>query len=255
MESHTRITTPFGRTSTAGEIMAGLDLSGKRAIVAGGASGIGTETARALAAGGAAVTITARDTRAGQAELSARTGNREVTSAPLELTCRSSVAEFVSGWSGPLHILVCNAGIMAPQQLHRTREGWELQFAANHLGHFNLATRLHDALAAAGGARIVSVSSNAHRHCAVIFDDINFERRPYDPWLAYGQSKTANALFAVEAASRWASDGVVANALMPGGIRTGLQRYPLQDITPEIQAIFDSYPRRPLSRARLPPCC
>ena len=104
MESHTRITTPFGRTSTAGEIMAGLDLSGKRAIVTGGASGIGTETARALAAGGAAVTITARDTRAGQkaaAELSARTGNREVTSAPLELTCRSSVAEFVAGWRRP----------------------------------------------------------------------------------------------------------------------------------------------------------
>lgn len=245
MQSRIRVRTPFGRTSTADEVIAGVHLSGKHAIVTGGASGLGAETARALAAAGAAVTITARDANAGRemaARISARTGNQQVTCAPLELTSRSSAAAFAAGWSVPLHILVCNAGIMALPQLRRTPEGWELQFATNHLGHFNLAVGLHDALAAAGGARIVSVSSNAHRRSAVIFDDINFERRPYDPWLAYGQSKTANVLFAVAAAKRWAADGIVANALMPGGIRTGLQRYQEQNITPEIQAIFDRYP-------------
>ena len=107
----------------------------------------------------------------------------------------------------------------------RTTQGWELQFATNHLGHFALAAGLHDALAAAGNARVVSVSSSAHRRSPVVFSDIHFRQRPYDPWLAYGQSKTANVLFAVEASRRWAADGIAVNALMPGGIRTGLQRY------------------------------
>jgi NAD(P)-dependent dehydrogenase (short-subunit alcohol dehydrogenase family) len=134
------------------------------------------------------------------------------------------VAAFVSGWNGPLHILVDNAGVMA-SPLMRTAEGWELQFATNHLGHFALATGLHGALAAAGGARIVSVSSAAHLRSGVDFDDLHFERRPYDPWIAYGQSKTANILFAVEATRRWAGEGILTNALHPGGIRTNLQRY------------------------------
>jgi NAD(P)-dependent dehydrogenase (short-subunit alcohol dehydrogenase family) len=167
--------------------------------------------------------------------------------APWTPTCGRPCG-FVSSWSGPLHLLVCNAGIMALPQLHRTPEGRELQFAANHLGHFNLATGLHGALAAANGVRIVSVSSNAHRRSAVIFGDINFDRRPYDPRLAYGQSKTANVLFAVEAARRWAPDGIAANALMPGGIRTGLQRYQRESLTPEIPAIWDSYPWKTLEQ-------
>ena len=100
-----------------------------------------------------------------------------------------------------------------------------MQFATNHLGHFALATGLHRALAAAGGARVVSVSSSAHLRSPVVFDDIHFEHRAYDPWAAYGQSKTANVLFAVEATRRWAGDGITVNALMPGGIRTNLQRY------------------------------
>jgi NAD(P)-dependent dehydrogenase (short-subunit alcohol dehydrogenase family) len=100
-----------------------------------------------------------------------------------------------------------------------------LQFATNHLGHFALATGLHGALAAAGGARVVSVSSSAHLRSAVIFEDIHFRQRAYEPWAAYGQSKTANVLFAVEATKHWASDGITVNALMPGAIRTGLQRY------------------------------
>jgi NAD(P)-dependent dehydrogenase (short-subunit alcohol dehydrogenase family) len=251
MTSHPRFRTPFGRESTTNDVIAGVDLTGKRAIITGGASGIGTETARALAAAGAEVTLAVRDVTAGRAvadEISAKTGNAAVTAMALELTDRRSIAQFASAWSGPLHILVNNAGIMALPELHRTPEGWELQFATNHLGHFNLTLGLHDALAAAGGCRIVSVSSNAHRTSPIVFDDINFEHRQYEAWLGYGQSKTANVLFAVEAAKRWAADGVIANALMPGGIRTNLQRHQEADMTPEIQQIFDNYPWKTLEQ-------
>ncbi len=223
-----RITTPFGATSTATEVIAGVDLVGRRAVVTGGSSGIGVETARALAGAGAEVTLAVRDTTAGDRvahDLTSATGNAKIFVAPFDLADEVSVARFVAGWSGPLHILVNNAGIMATP-LQRTPQGWELQFATNHLGHFALAIGLHDALAAAGGARIVSVSSVGHVNSDVDFNDINFERRPYDPWLAYGQSKTANVLFAVEAAKRWAADGITANALNPGRITgTNLSRY------------------------------
>jgi NAD(P)-dependent dehydrogenase (short-subunit alcohol dehydrogenase family) len=244
MTSPTRFTTPFGWSSTSKDVLAGVDLTGKRAIVTGGAAGIGAETARALATAGAQVTLAVRNLAVGRAvadEISAQTANAGVAAAALELTDRHSVARFVAAWSGPLDILVNNAGIMALPELHRTAEGWELQFATNHLGHFNLALGLHDALAAAGGARVVSVSSNSHRTSPIVFDDINFERRPYEAWLAYGQSKTANVLFAVEAAKRWASDGVIANSLMPGGIHTNLQRHQEENMTPEIKEIFDNY--------------
>jgi NAD(P)-dependent dehydrogenase (short-subunit alcohol dehydrogenase family) len=107
----------------------------------------------------------------------------------------------------------------------RTSEGWELQFATNHLGHFALTTGLHRHLAAADGARVVSVSSSGHLRSPVVFDDIHFINRPYDPWSAYGQSKTANVLLAVEGTRLWADDGITVNALMPGIIRTNLQRY------------------------------
>jgi NAD(P)-dependent dehydrogenase (short-subunit alcohol dehydrogenase family) len=245
---HTRITTPFTRESTADDVLAGVDLTGKRAIVTGGASGIGVETARALAAAGAEVTLAVRDLEAGErtaAEITSKTGNGNVSVAPLELTERSSVAAFTAAWQGPLHILVNNAGVMALPEVHRTPEGWELQFATNHLGHFGLTLGLHDALAAAGGARIVAVSSNGHLRAPISFDDIHFERRAYDPWTAYGQSKTANVLLAVEATRRWAADGIVANALYPGGIHTKLQRHAAQaEMTAEIKAIFDDYPWR-----------
>jgi NAD(P)-dependent dehydrogenase (short-subunit alcohol dehydrogenase family) len=222
-----RITTPFTAESTAAEVVAGLDLSGRRVVVTGGASGIGVETARALAGVGAEVTLAVRNVDAGRRtaeEIAASTGNPKVAVAPLDLADQASVAAFVEAWDGPLHVLVNNAGIMA-SPLMRTPQGWELQFATNHLGHFALAVGLHDALAAAGGARIVSVSSSAHHRSPVVFEDIHFEHRPYEPWTAYGQSKTANVLFAVEATRRWAGDGITANALMPGGIRTNLQRY------------------------------
>jgi NAD(P)-dependent dehydrogenase (short-subunit alcohol dehydrogenase family) len=143
----------------------------------------------------------------------------------LELADRRSVAAFAGRWDGPLHILVNNAGIMATPE-RRTSEGWEMQFAVNHLGHFGLATGLHDALAAAGGARIVVVSSVGHVNGEMLFDDVNFERHPYNAWLAYSQSKTANVLFAVEAARRWAGEAITANALNPGRIAsTGLIRH------------------------------
>jgi NAD(P)-dependent dehydrogenase (short-subunit alcohol dehydrogenase family) len=245
MTSHARVTTGFTRESTAEDVIAGVDLTGKRAIVTGGASGIGVETARALASAGAEVTLAVRDVEAGQrtaAEITAKTGNDRVSVSRLELTDRASVAAFTGAWEGPLHILVANAGIMALPEVHRSPEGWELQFATNHLGHFGLALGLHDALAAAGDARIVSVSSSAHHRSPIVFDDIHFEQREYEAWSAYGQSKTANVLFAVEASRRWAADGITANALMPGGIRTNLQRHQEAEMTPEIQAIYDNYP-------------
>jgi NAD(P)-dependent dehydrogenase (short-subunit alcohol dehydrogenase family) len=139
------------------------------------------------------------------------------------------VAAFVTGWRGPLHLLVNNAGVMAVQERTLTPDGQELQFATNHLGHFALATGLRKALAAAGGARVVSVSSSAHLRCPVLFDDPAFAFVPYEPFLAYGQSKTANVLFAVEATKRWADDGITVNAVMPGGIATALQRHVAPD--------------------------
>jgi NAD(P)-dependent dehydrogenase (short-subunit alcohol dehydrogenase family) len=227
MTASTPITTPFHAQSTAAEVVAGIDLTGRRTIVTGGASGIGIETARALAGAGAEVTLAVRNLEAGQhtaEDVTATTGNKQVRVAPLDLADQASVASFVAAWDGPLHILVNNAGLMASPEM-RTPQGWELQFATNHLGHFALATGLHGALAAAGGARVVSVSSSAHLRSPVVFDDIHFRQRAYEPWAAYGQSKTANVLFAVEATRRWAGDGITVNALMPGGIRTNLQRY------------------------------
>lgn len=179
---------PFGFSTTAAEVVQGVDLTGRRAIVTGGASGIGVETARALAGAGAQVTLAVRDAGAG-AKTAAEIGG-DVAVAHLDLTDLDSVRAFAAAWDGPLHILVNNAGVMAAPET-RTAQGYELQFATNHLGHFALATGLHGALAAAGGARIVSVSSSAHMRFPVLFDDPHFRFVPYDPWAAYGQSKTA----------------------------------------------------------------
>ncbi|WP_433126078.1 SDR family NAD(P)-dependent oxidoreductase [Micromonospora sp. CA-240977] len=227
MTTKNPITTSFAHTSTAMDVIRGVDLVGRRAIVTGGSSGIGVETARALASAGAEVTLAVRNPDAGQQaadDITGTTDNDRVMVAPLDLADQGSVADFVANWDGPLHILVNNAGIMAAP-LSRTPQGWEMQFATNHLGHFALATGLRPALAADGGARIVSVSSAGHLRSPVVFEDIQYDRREYEPWQAYGQSKTANVLFAVEASRRWADDGITANAVMPGAIRTKLQRY------------------------------
>ncbi|MEV6117771.1 SDR family NAD(P)-dependent oxidoreductase [Streptomyces sp. NPDC052109] len=221
----------FGASTTAADVIDGVDLHGRRAVVTGASSGIGVETARALAAAGADVTLAVRNTDAG-ARVAARLAEElppesgKLTVERLDLADRSTVAAFVAAWHGPLHILVNNAGLMAPPELTRTPDGQEVQFAVNHLGHFALAAGLHPALAAADGARIVSVSSIGHLFSPVVFDDLAYRFRPYDPWISYGQSKTANILFAVGAAERWADDGITANALMPGNIAdTSLARH------------------------------
>jgi len=225
------ITTPFGFTSTAGEVLAGVDLTGKRAVVTGGATGIGRETTRALAAAGAEVTIATRDVAAARRLAGELAGN--VQAAALDLADLDSVDTFVRAWSGPLHILVNNAGIMAVPDRRTTAQGYELQFGTNYLGHFALALGLHNALAAAGGARVVSVSSNAHFMSDIVYDDIDYTHRGYDRWTAYGQSKTGDVLLAVEATRRWSAEGVVANALNPGAIATGLQKHTGGLRTPE----------------------
>ncbi len=223
----TRITNDFDDTTTALEVVEGVDLTGRRALVTGAASGIGVETARALAHAGAQVTLAVRDLKAGErvaADLARTSGRDDVAVAFLDLADLPTVDAFTASWEGPLHILVNNAGVMDTPQ-GTTRQGWETQFGTNHLGHFALASGLRDALAAAGDARIVSVSSSGHAASPVVFDDLFFEHREYTPGSAYGQSKTANVLFAVEATRRWAGDGITANALMPGGIWTPLQRH------------------------------
>ena len=230
MSTHDVIKTRFGATTTAEEVAIGMDLNGVRAVVTGAASGIGIPTARALAAVGAEVTLAVRDTHAGKAvanEIHRLTGKIKPLVMPLDLASRMAIANFVDAWSGPLHLLINNAGLVT-SHLERTAEGWELQFATNHLGHFALAVGLHHALirgaAERNGSRIVSLSSTAHMRSGIDFDDLHFERRPYDPQIAYAQSKTANSLFAVEATRRWQVDGIVANTVNPGGVKTGLQR-------------------------------
>jgi NAD(P)-dependent dehydrogenase (short-subunit alcohol dehydrogenase family) len=221
--------------------MAGIDLTGRRAVVTGASSGIGVETVRALATAGAEVTLAVRDVNVGKrvaADLAEQTGNHDIAAEAVDLWDIESVRAFVERWQGPLHILINNAGVMATP-LARTKGGWEAQFATNHLGHFALAVGLHDALRAGTPARIVALTSSGHFFSPIVFDDLHFDRRPYDPWLAYGQSKTACVLFAVEATRRWAADGITANAVMPGGIRTNLQRHQSGPEWDEIDRNYD----------------
>ena len=222
------VKTPFGFSTTADEVMQGIDLSGMRAIVTGASSGIGIDTVRVLAGAGAEVTLAVRNVDAGKkvaAQLSTITGNPNLRVASVDLSVQSSVKAFVAEWKGPLHMLINNGGIMALPELTRTVEGWEMHFATNFIGHFALTVGLHRALAKAGGARVVSVSSSGNLIAPVIFDDLHFNFLPYDPFVAYGQSKSACALLAVEATRRWADDGIYANALNPGAIATNLQKH------------------------------
>jgi NAD(P)-dependent dehydrogenase (short-subunit alcohol dehydrogenase family) len=225
------ITSPFGAKSTAREAAAGHDLSGTSAIVTGGASGIGVETARALAEAGADVTLAVRNRQAGEATAAdiGRTAPGKVTVGQIDLSDLSSVAAFASGWGDkPLNFLINNAGVMACP-LSYTAQDLEMQIGTNHFGHFLLSVLLARSLMNAAGegraSRVVSLSSIGHRRGGVHFEDIHYRQRPYDKWEAYGQSKTANSLFAVGFHERFADLGVTANAVMPGGIMTPLQRH------------------------------
>ncbi|MFC0330115.1 oxidoreductase [Paenibacillus sepulcri] len=214
----------LGPQTTAREALGGRDLSGKIAIVTGGYSGVGLETTRALAEAGATVIVPARTPEKARAAVA---GISLVELEELDLFDPASIDAFTQRFldSGrPLHFLINNAGIMAAP-LVRDARGYESQFATNHLGHFQLTARLWPALKRAGSARVISLSSTGIRFGGVDFDDINFERREYDKWKAYGQSKSANALFAVALDRRGAAYGIRAFSVHPGRILTDLVRH------------------------------
>jgi NAD(P)-dependent dehydrogenase (short-subunit alcohol dehydrogenase family) len=223
------MTRPFGATSTTDDVLSGKDLSGKRVLVTGMSAGLGVETARALAARGAKVVGAARDlAKAERATVEVRAqaangGGLELVA--LDLASLASVracADALLADGRPLDALIANAGVMRTPFGH-TVDGFETQFGTNHLGHFVLVNRIASLIAP--GGRLVNVSSAGHRYSDVDLDDPNFEHAPYDPMIAYGRSKTANILFAVEFDRRHRARGVRATALHPGGIRTELDRH------------------------------
>lgn len=215
----------FHAKSTGAEVLADVDLTGKTAIVTGGYSGIGLETVRALAAGGAAVIVPVRSPDKAAETLAGIGGN--VRTAPLDLASIASVrafAETMAGALSQLDLLINNAGIMASPEA-RVGPGWESQLGVNHMGHFALTTALMPLLAKSPGARVVALSSAAHKITDIKWDDIQFDLTDYDKWQAYGQAKTANALFANALSRRLRDSGGLAFSLHPGGIFTPLQRH------------------------------
>jgi len=215
----------FHAKSTAMVVLNGIDLTGKNAIVTGGYSGIGTETVRALAAAGATVTVPARRLDQAKEVLDDFPGKLEI--AQMDLANLSDVRAFAENYLAterPLHILINNAGIMACPE-GRVGPGWERQFGVNHLGHFALTKALLPALQKADGARVVALSSTAHIRSDVHWGDPHFHNHPYDKWDAYGQAKSANALFARQVDHLWQGDGIRAFSVHPGGIFTPLQRH------------------------------
>ncbi|MEU6844846.1 SDR family NAD(P)-dependent oxidoreductase [Streptomyces sp. NPDC046716] len=213
---------PFSASTTADDIVGGLDLSGRTAVVTGGYSGLGLETVRALTAAGARVVVPARRPDVARAALKEL---KDCEIVPMDLADTDSVrsaAAHIRDRLDRVDLLMAVAGVMATPE-RRVGPGWEGQFAANHLGHFTLACELHPLLAAAGGARVVVNSSAGHTLTGIRWHDPHF-RTGYDKWLAYGQAKTANALFAVHLDAVGKGDGVRAFALHPGKIITGLQR-------------------------------
>ena len=224
----------FDATSTTDEVLAGVDLSGKRVLVTGVSAGLGVETARTLAAHGAHVVGAARDlTKAERATSQVRAdaangGGLELIE--LDLASLASVracAEALIAKAAPFDLIIANAGVMAPPLGH-TVDGFETQFGTNHLGHFVLVNRIA-ALLQPGG-RLVNLASSGHRFADVDLEDPNFEHTPYEPFVGYGRSKTANILFAVEFDRRHKADGVRAAAVHPGGIATELGRYAYPDL-------------------------
>jgi len=236
------MTSTFNHQSTADDVLEGIDLTGKRALVTGGASGIGAETVRALAARGAEVIIAARNQQqadAVQASVTAATGNQNIAIVSLDLgsltKIEAAAADFLARFDG-LDLLINNAGVMAcPYGM--TEDGFELQFGSNHIGHFYLTQLLMPALLTGAPSRVVALTSMAHRMSPVVFDDIGYKQRTYEKWQAYGQSKTANALFAVGLTARYAKQGVEAFSVHPGAIATPLGRH-LSDA--EIQQLVNA---------------
>ena len=225
----TTATRTFGATSTTGEVLEGVNLSGKRVLVTGVSAGLGVETARALAAHGADVVGAARDLSKAKAATAgfraggANSGGFELVE--LDLASLDSVracANALVDNGKPFDLVIANAGVMACPY-GKTADGFETQFGTNHLGHFVLVNRIASLMKR--GSRLVNLSSAGHRYSDVDLDDPNFERTPYDPWVAYGRSKTANILFAVEFDRRHKADGVRATAVHPGGIQTELSRH------------------------------
>jgi NAD(P)-dependent dehydrogenase (short-subunit alcohol dehydrogenase family) len=215
----------FGLRSTAADVIAGIELTGKTALVTGGYSGLGLETVRALAGAGARVIVGARRPDTAATDLEGISG---VEILKLDLSDPASVEAFaaeVAGVTPTIDVLINNAAVMA-NALARDARGYESQFATNHLGHFRLTARLWPLLKAAGpGTRVVVLSSIGHRISGIDFDDIGFDRRDYNKWTAYGQAKTANALFAVHLDALGQPHGIRAFAVHPGGIVTPLQRH------------------------------
>ncbi len=219
-----KIGSGFGATSTADEVLSGIDLTGRLAIVTGGYSGIGIETTRALTKAGAQVVVPARRAEAAR-EAVEDIPNVEVDELDLgDLESVRAFAERFLATGRDIDIMIDSAGIMACPET-RVGPGWEAQFATNHLGHFALVTRLWPRLVTGGGARVVSVSSAGHQRSGIRWDDVMFARGGYDKWVAYGQAKSANVLFAVHLDKIGRDAGVRAFALHPGGIMTPLQRH------------------------------
>ena len=216
--------------TTARQVVEAMDLSAWSALVTGASGGLGAETAAALASRGARVTLAARDVERAAvvaAEIRAENPDARVDIVKLELSSPDDVidcAKEVAARHSRLDVLINNAGVMACP-LARNAQGFEMQFAANHLGHFLLSAKLLPLLRAAPAPRVVNLSSAGHRMSPVVFDDIHFERRDYDKWEAYGQSKSANVLFSVEVDARFRGEGLRAFAVHPGAILTDLGRH------------------------------
>lgn len=226
--------TMFGATSTTDEVLEGATLSGKRILVTGVSAGLGVETARALVSRGAEVVGAARDLAkaekaTAEVRAAAAAGGGGFSTIQLDLASLASVracADALVAEGRGFDVVIANAGVMAPPFGH-TADGFETQFGTNHLGHFVLVNRIAPLLR--DGGRLVSLSSAGHRYAVTDLDDPNFERMPYDPWIAYGRSKTANILFAVEFDRRHRGRGIRATAVHPGGIRTELGRHMRQE--------------------------
>ena len=229
----------YGNTTTTDEVLEGLDLAGRRVVITGAASGLGRESARALAAHGASVTVLARsrDRAAGAAEeIEALVPAAKVEYGVVDLADLSTVRSFADTYMAThdaIDVLINNAGVMACP-FGRTMDGFETQFGTNHLGHFLLTALLYPALLASSSPRVVTLSSGGHARSDVDLVDPNFETTEYSPWTGYGRSKTANALFARELARRGGRRGVLSFSVYPGGVHTDLGRYLTDELINEV---------------------